>query len=167
MQRSISSAKNVHRNLLQYRKSPNAAIITRQQPPCDVFINHRGIDTKKNVAGLLYHHLKSLRLRPFLDSKNMKPGDRLFDNIDSAISTCKVGVAIFSPRYCQSYFCLHELARIMEAKKKVIPVFCDVKPSELIIKDDWKAPKHEIERFQFALEEAKYTVGLDFNSSNG
>ena len=55
----------------------------------------------------------------------------------------------------------------MEAKKKVIPVFCDVKPFELIIKDDWKAPKHEIDRFQLALEEAKYTVGLDFNSSNG
>nr|GEY22730.1 Toll/interleukin-1 receptor homology (TIR) domain-containing protein [Tanacetum cinerariifolium]GEY34618.1 Toll/interleukin-1 receptor homology (TIR) domain-containing protein [Tanacetum cinerariifolium] len=167
MQRSISSAKNVHRNLLQYHKSPNAAIITRQQPPCDIFINHRGIDTKKNVAGLLYHHLKRLRLRPFLDSKNMKPGDKLFNNIDSAISACKVGVAVFSPRYCQSYFCLHELARIMESKKKVIPVFCDIKPSELIVKDDQKVPKHELDRFRLALEEAKYTVGLTFNSSNG
>ncbi|KAL7604996.1 hypothetical protein Lser_V15G16486 [Lactuca serriola] len=167
MQRSISSTKNVYSNLLHYQKPPTAAMITRQQPPCDVFINHRGIDTKKNVAGLLYNHLTRLRLRPFLDSKNMKPGDKLFNKIDTAISGCKVGVAVFSPRYCQSYFCLHELARIMEAKKKVIPVFCDVKPSELMIKDNWRCPKHELDRFQSALEEAKYTVGITFDSSDG
>ncbi|XP_071709128.1 probable 2' cyclic ADP-D-ribose synthase BdTIR [Rutidosis leptorrhynchoides] len=167
MQRSISSTKSVYRNLLQSHKLPNTAIVTRHQPPCDVFINHRGIDTKKNVAGLLYDHLMRLRLRPFLDSKNMKPGDKLFDKIDNAIKECKVGVAVFSPRYCQSPFCLHELARIMEAKKKVIPVFCDVKPSELIIKNQRGTPKHDLERFQLALEEAKYTVGLTFNSSNG
>ncbi|KAI3718874.1 hypothetical protein L6452_19759 [Arctium lappa] len=167
MQRSISSTNNVYRHLLHYHKPPTSAILTRQQPPCDVFINHRGIDTKKNVAGLLYHHLMSLKLRPFLDSKNMKPGDKLFDKINTAIGGCKVGVAVFSPRYCQSYFCLHELARIMEAKKKVIPVFCDVKPSELIVKDYWGSPKHELDRFKSALEEAKYTVGLTFNSSNG
>nr|XP_043625667.1 TIR-only protein-like [Erigeron canadensis] len=171
MQRSVSSSKNVYRNLIrQYHKIPtNAAILTRRQErhPCDVFINHRGIDTKKNISGLLYNHLMSLRLRPFLDSKNMKPGDKLFDKIDTAISGCKVGVAVFSPRYCQSYFCLHELARIMEAKKRVIPVFCDVKPSELHAKDLWRCTPHELDRFQSALEEAKYTVGLSFNSSNG
>ena len=97
----------------------------------------------------------------------MKPGDKLFDKIDTAISGCKVGVAVFSPQYCKSYFCLHELAHLMEAKKKVIPVFCDVKPSELIIKDHRRSPKHELDRFQSALDEAKYTVGLTFDSSNG
>ncbi|CAH1415795.1 unnamed protein product [Lactuca virosa] len=167
MQRSISSTKNVYRNLLHLQKPPTAAMVTWQQPPCDVFINHRGIDTKKNVAGLLYNHLVRLRLRPFLDSKNMKPGDKLFDKIDAAITGCKVGVVVFSPRYCQSYFCLHELARIVEAKKKLIPVFCDVKPSELIVRDDGSCSKHQLNRFKTALEEAKYTVGLTFDSSNG
>ncbi|KAL7604999.1 TIR-only protein [Lactuca sativa] len=167
MQRSISSSKNVYRNIIHYQKPPTAAVVTPKQQPCEVFINHRGIDTKKCVAGLLYNHLRSLRLQPFLDSKNMKPGDKLFDKINNAISECKVGVAVFSPRYCQSYFCLHELTRIVEAKKKVIPVFCDVKPSELTIKDNWRRPKHEIDSFQSALEEAKYTVGLTFDSSNG
>ncbi|KAL4585573.1 hypothetical protein LXL04_010196 [Taraxacum kok-saghyz] len=167
MQRLIASTESVFPHLLRYQKPPTAVMVKRQQPPCDVFINHRGIDTKKNVAGLLYNHLKRLTLRPFLDSKNMKPGDKLFDKIDSAISGCKVSVAVFSPRYCQSYFCLHELARIMEARKKVIPVFCDVKPSELVVKNDWRCPKHELVRFQSALEEAKYTVGLTFDSSKG
>ncbi|KAI3718871.1 hypothetical protein L6452_19756 [Arctium lappa] len=167
MQRSISSTNNVYGNLLHYHKPPTSITVARQQTPCDVFINHRGIDTKKNIAGLLYGHLMRLNLNPFLDSKNMKPGDKLFDKINTAIGGCKVGVAVFSPRYCQSYFCLHELARIMEAKKKVIPVFCDVKPSELIIKNHWRSPKHELDRFQSALDEAKYTVGLTFNSSKG
>uniref|UniRef100_A0A6N2N920 Uncharacterized protein n=1 Tax=Salix viminalis TaxID=40686 RepID=A0A6N2N920_SALVM len=30
-----------------------------------------------------------LNLHPFLDSKNMKPGDKLFDNINGAIRKCK------------------------------------------------------------------------------
>ncbi|CAN1149756.1 TIR-only protein [Linum perenne] len=135
----------------------------------DVFINHRGIDTKRTISGLLYDRLASpeLGLRPFLDSKNMKPGDRLFDNINAAIRGCKVGVAVFSPRYCDSYFCLHELALLMESKKRVIPVFCDVKPSELCVPDKGECSKEEIRRFTYALEEAKYTVGLAFDTREG
>ncbi|KAF8389265.1 hypothetical protein HHK36_025959 [Tetracentron sinense] len=101
----------------------------------DVFINHRGIDTKRNVVGLLYDNLTRHKLHPFLDSKTMNPGDKLFDNIDSAIRNCKIGVAVFSPRYCESHFCLHELATLMESKKKVIPIFVDIKPSELHVMD--------------------------------
>ncbi|KAK3199105.1 hypothetical protein Dsin_022520 [Dipteronia sinensis] len=135
--------------------------------PCDVFLNHRGIDTKRTVATLLYDHLSRLNLHPFLDNKNMKPGDKLFEKINAAIRECKVGVTVFSPNYCDSYFCLHELALIMESKKKVIPIFCDIKPSQLRVVDDGKCPKNEIRRFSLALEEAKYTVGLTFDSLKG
>ncbi|KAD3066852.1 hypothetical protein E3N88_34732 [Mikania micrantha] len=54
-------------------------------PACDVFINHRGVDTKRSIASLLYHQLLLSRIPSFLDNKNMKPGDKLFENIDSAI----------------------------------------------------------------------------------
>lgn len=134
---------------------------------CDVFINHRGVDTKKTVAGLLDYHLSRLGVRSFLDSKNMKPGDKLFDKIDAAIHNCKVGVAVFSPHYCDSYFCLHELALLMESRKRVIPIFYNVKPSELRVKDTKNCPVNELHRFNWALEEAKYTVGLTFDSSRG
>ncbi|CAH2047850.1 unnamed protein product [Thlaspi arvense] len=135
--------------------------------PCDVFINHRGIDTKKTISGLLYDHFTRLRLNSFLDSKSLKPGDRLFVEINAAIKECSVGIAVFSPRYCDSYFCLHELAMLMENKKRVIPIFYDVKPSELCVKNDPTCSAAEIKRFQLALEEAKYTVGLTFDTSNG
>ncbi|KAK7368978.1 hypothetical protein VNO80_11011 [Phaseolus coccineus] len=137
------------------------------RPVCDVFINHRGIDTKRNIAGLLYNSLTRMEVRSFLDSMNMKPGDRLFDHIDRAILGSKVGVAVFSPRYCESYFCLHELALFMESKKRVIPIFYDVKPSELVVKDNGTCPAKELQRFSLALEEAKYTVGLTFDSLKG
>ena len=137
--------------------------------PCEVFINHRGVDTKRTVATLLYDQLSWLNIRPFLDNKTMKPGDKLFDKIDSAIECCKVGVTVFSPRYCESYFCLHELALIVESKKKVIPIFCDVKPSQLRVAQNEKGEfsDEEIKRFERALEEAKNTVGLTFDSTKG
>ncbi|GLT67755.1 hypothetical protein SLA2020_400410 [Shorea laevis] len=135
--------------------------------PCDVFINHRGIDTKRTISGLLYNHLVRLGLNPFLDSKNMKPGDRLFDKINDSVRHCKVGVAVFSPRYCESYFCLHELALMMETRKKVIPIFYDVKPSQLQVKDDGSRPVEVLKRFQWAIQEAKYTVGLTFDTLAG
>ncbi|KAA8515300.1 hypothetical protein F0562_018470 [Nyssa sinensis] len=152
MQRS-SSAKNVCRQLLRLRNQIQAI----KPQPCDVFISHRRIDTKRNVAGLLYDHLSMLNLRPFLDSRNMKPGDKLSEKIDVAIRNCKVGLAVFSPRYCESCFCLHELARIMESRKKVVPIFWDVKPSELRVKFNTRCSPNELRRFKWALEKAKYT----------
>lgn len=154
---AVMSSIGRHRQLLRRQRAP----------PCDVFINHRGVDTKRNVAGLLYHHLRGLGLLPFLDSKSMKAGDRLFDKIDGAIRECKVGIAVFSPMYCDSYFCLHELSLMTQLRKRVVPVFCDVKPSELRVKDDASCPPEDLRRFRAALHEAKYTVGLTFDTLRG
>ncbi|XP_022735574.1 TMV resistance protein N-like [Durio zibethinus] len=158
---------NFHRNFLarqtSTRKLENRLMANKA---CEVFINHRGIDTKRTIATLLYNHLSWLNVQPFLDNKNMKPGDKLFDNIDNAIRNCKIGVTVFSPNYCKSYFCLHELALIMESKKKVIPIFCDIKPSQLQIVNG-NVPAKDFQRFKLALEEAKYTVGLTFDSLKG
>uniref|UniRef100_A0A6N2KYH5 TIR domain-containing protein n=1 Tax=Salix viminalis TaxID=40686 RepID=A0A6N2KYH5_SALVM len=163
-QRSASAAKTLCRKILNHH---NQIQPLRRPPPCDVFINHRCIDTKRTIFWLLFNHLSGLGLHPFLDSKNMKPGDKLFDNIDRAIHESKVGVAVFSPRYCESYFCLHELALLMETKKRVIPIFCDVKPSQLHVKDNGLCPGKDLQRFTYALEEAKYTVGLTFDTIEG
>ncbi|XP_058068789.1 probable 2' cyclic ADP-D-ribose synthase BdTIR [Magnolia sinica] len=135
--------------------------------PCDVFINHRGVDTTRTVAGLLYHRLSQLNLHPFLYSKSMQPNNSLFESIGSAIQQCKVGVVVFSPRYCDSYFCLHELALLVEMKKKLIPIFCDIRPSELHVMSNDKFTPKELLRFRQALQEARYTVGIVFNSQDG
>ena len=140
----------------------------------DVFINHRGVDTKHNVARLLYDRLLQLsggRVRSFLDNKSMRPGDRLGASIDEGIRQCKVAVAIFSRRYFDSEFCLHELASIVEARKLLIPIFYGIKPSELVLPPAVEESKHhapkDIERFRLALQEAKYTVGLTYDPKTG
>ncbi|PKA52636.1 hypothetical protein AXF42_Ash001617 [Apostasia shenzhenica] len=97
----------------------------------------------------------------------MEPGDKLYDSIHSAIHRCRLGIAILSPRYCESFFCLHELAMLIESRKKLIPIFCDIKPSELHIVDDCNLPPEKMERFTTALQEVRYTVGLTFDSNNG
>ncbi|XP_059442116.1 probable 2' cyclic ADP-D-ribose synthase BdTIR [Corylus avellana] len=162
---SSSAAMNFHRQLLAHHS--RTQLIKRAIKPCEVFINHRGIDTKKTIATLLYDYLHRFNLRPFLDNKTMKPGDKLFEKIDGAIQGCKIGVAVFSPNYCKSYFCLHELALFMESKKKVIPIFCDIKPSQLSVPSNGVFSENELRRFRWALEEAKHTVGLTFDSFKG
>lgn len=165
MQRSLAMSLFQRRFFSQQRRSQLLA--KRVVTPCDVFLNHRSTDTKRTVATLLYDYLRRQGLSPFLDEKSMRPGDKLFDKINGAIFESRIGVAVFSPRYCESYFCLHELALLMECGKKVIPIFCDVKPSQLRVLNNPKWSAEELRRFKEALEEAKDTVGLTFNSSKG
>ncbi|KAJ1386444.1 Toll/interleukin-1 receptor-like proteiny, partial [Sesbania bispinosa] len=165
MQRSLAMNLIQRRFLSQQKRTQMLA--KRVMEPCDVFLNHRSTDTKRTVATLLYDHLRRNGFNPFLDNKNLRPGDKLFDKINGAVLECKIGVAVFSPRYCESYFCLHELDLLMACRKKVIPIFCDVKPSQLRVVNNPKWSGEDLRRFRLALEEAKYIVGLDFNSSKG
>ncbi|KAL2327687.1 hypothetical protein Fmac_021114 [Flemingia macrophylla] len=164
MHRSLSM--NIQSRFLSHQMQTLVAtrVVT---DPCDVFINHRCLDTKTTLAAPIYDHLHRHGFHPFLDSKTMKPGDKLFDKINTAIVECKVGLAVISPRYCESYFCLHELALLMECRKKVIPIFVDIKPSQLRVINNTKWSLEDQRRFKLAIEEAKYTVGLTFSSSKG
>ncbi|KAF5178152.1 Toll-Interleukin-Resistance (TIR) domain family protein [Thalictrum thalictroides] len=156
--------KNISSNVFRHGSRTISPMVSR---PYDVFINHRGIDTKRTMAGLLYDSLLRLNIQAFLDRESMKPGDKLFDKIHAGIRDCKVGVVVLSPNYCNSYFCLHELALMMELKKKVIPIFWDIKPSDLHVLDNGRCSKSEMQRFIWALEEARQTVGITFDSQTG
>ncbi|KAG8099643.1 hypothetical protein GUJ93_ZPchr0013g35864 [Zizania palustris] len=143
-----------------------------REPRYHVFINHRGVDTKRTVARLLYDRLAvSRRIRAFLDNMSMRPGDRLEDRISAAITDCAVAVAIFSPHYCDSEYCLRELAMLVESRKIIIPIFYDIKPSDLVLPqavvESTAHHPRDIERFKFALREVKNTVGLTYDSATG
>ncbi|KAL5151236.1 TMV resistance protein N [Glycine soja] len=107
---------------------------------------------------LLYDHLRNKGIKPFLDTINMKPGHKLFEHINKAIHSSKVGVAVPTNRYCNSYFCLHELALLHESKKRVVPIFYDIKPSQLQVEGNARCPPQVLQTFTSALEETKYTV---------
>ncbi|MCD7447372.1 hypothetical protein HAX54_028443 [Datura stramonium] len=66
--------------------------------------------------------------------------------------------------YCDSYFCLHELSLMMESNKRIIPVFCDVKPSELADMNV-NFPNKDLEKFSLALR--RQNVGSTFDTQRG
>jgi hypothetical protein len=90
----------------------------------DVFINHRGPDCKKTFATDLYNRLCKHPLRVFLDVEELQEGDGLTSQIVGTIQRASVHIAIFSPRYAESSWCL-------ESRATIIPVFYGVQPSEL------------------------------------
>lgn len=97
----------------------------------DVFISHRGPEVKKTFASHLYRRLLSFGLRVFLDQPELERGDFIISQIESAIETASVQVAIFSPEYADSKWCLNELVSMLETDATVIPVFYKVEPTEL------------------------------------
>ncbi|GLJ10585.1 hypothetical protein SUGI_0131150 [Cryptomeria japonica] len=87
--------------------------------------------------------------RAFLDEPELKPGDSIKSKIENVINTSTVQIAIFSPRYTESSWCLDELLLKLKIKVLFFPVFCDVKPSDL------RHPKNGVYAPAFAEHEEK------------
>lgn len=109
------------------------SVATPSWEPYQVFINHRGKDTKLTLASLIYHALEPYGLRVFLDQYVLCPGDTIETEIRGAISSSSVHIAIFSKNYAESHWCLKELCWMLTASHQpwFIPIFCDVEPWEL------------------------------------
>eukprot|EP00253_Pinus_taeda_P035027 PITA_35027 len=97
----------------------------------DVFINHRGPDTKATFASPLYRRLLSHGFRAFLDEQELEAGIDFPSQIVHVIGAASVHVAVFSPRYTESAWCLNELLLMRESGNPIIPVFYKVSPAEL------------------------------------
>jgi len=107
-------------------------------PHYDVFISHRGPDTKKKFARPLYHHLISRvrelcsrELRVFLDGPELVEGLPITSQIEVAIQFACVHIAIFSPTFAQSSWCLDELFLMIKSRTPILPVFYELKPPDL------------------------------------
>jgi len=100
-----------------------------------VFLSHRGVDTKETFARSLYLRLLDHGLRPFLDNPEMQPGYEIASQIKNAIRTASVHVAILSARYAESTWCLDELLWMLESHRAkmvpIIPVFYGVTPAQV------------------------------------
>lgn len=67
----------------------------------------------------------------FLDKEEMQQGEELTSQIEAAIATASVHVAILSPAYAESKWCLDELVSMVNSGKPIIPVFYGIKPADL------------------------------------
>lgn len=99
--------------------------------PYDVFLNHRGPDTKNTLASNLYYRLRHRGLRVFLDKEEIQKGSRIDSVIKNVIKDTLVHVAIFSAGYAESEYCMDELLLMKESGSTIIPVYYNVNPTDM------------------------------------
>ncbi|XP_057847004.1 disease resistance protein RPV1-like [Cryptomeria japonica] len=99
--------------------------------PYDIFINHRGPNAKKTLATDLYKTLNGMGLRVFLDSQELELGDFLPTEIEEVMRTASLHIAILSPRYAQSPWCLAELSFMLKTRTPIVPIFYHIEPADV------------------------------------
>ncbi|XP_022892167.1 toll/interleukin-1 receptor-like protein [Olea europaea var. sylvestris] len=97
----------------------------------DVFLSFHGEDARNNFVDLLYNSLLSNEIRVFRDNDGTNRVVEIAPSFFEAIEDSAVAVAVISPSYASSPWCLEELARICELRKLVLPVFFQVDPSDV------------------------------------
>eukprot|EP01018_Ginkgo_biloba_P018616 Gb_29477 [translate_table: standard] len=80
----------------------------------------------------IYYLLQFHAVHAFLDIKELRTGEEFPDAMMEAIQSSSVRIAIFSPHYAESYWCLRELAIMLKTPNAtIIPVFYNVPPGEV------------------------------------
>ncbi|CAH8333552.1 unnamed protein product [Eruca vesicaria subsp. sativa] len=99
----------------------------RVRPP-QVFINFRGDELRDNFVNQLVRALREGDINVFIDLHELK--GRKLKTLFTRIENSKIALAVFSKRYCESKWCLNELAKMndemQEGKLVVIPIFYNV-----------------------------------------
>ncbi|KAJ0540714.1 putative TIR domain, P-loop containing nucleoside triphosphate hydrolase [Helianthus annuus] len=101
----------------------------------DVFLSFRGEDTRKTFVDHLYLALHQKGITTYKDEERMEKGERISDQLITAIEDSRFHIIVFSKNYASSSWCLDELVKIMECQKTVeqtaYPIFYDVEPTEI------------------------------------
>ncbi|KAG0605274.1 hypothetical protein M758_9G045100 [Ceratodon purpureus] len=129
--------------------------VSRNLAQYDVFLNHRGCDVKRTFVSHLDGALRRVGCNPFLDAKSLVKGDHALNSINDALTGVQVHVAVFSPKYAESEYCLNELFDILASRKPLIPVFYNVDP------EDVQCPENEKGRFAEAFKMWRGMKGRD------
>ncbi|KAG0561264.1 hypothetical protein KC19_9G049900 [Ceratodon purpureus] len=143
----------------------------------DVFLCHRGPDTKTAFVSFLYDRLEAAGLRPFLDCKSIGKGQHSQAWMDSAVKTTPIALVIFSENFADSEWCLNELKVMLDTPGvKVLPVFYKVQPDEVCCPEEGRLSaafeklkrRHDetsIERWRDALKRASGLNGWVYEAA--
>ncbi|XP_075658743.1 TMV resistance protein N-like [Castanea sativa] len=130
----------------------------------DAFMSFRGEDTRNNFTSILISILYNHGFNIFLDNEHLR-GEEISDKLFEAIESSRISIVVFSKNYTFSAWCLKELVKILECKKKgqiVLPIFYKVDPSEVRNqkgKFGEALTKHETE-FKDKMEVQKWRIAL-------
>lgn len=97
----------------------------------DVFLSFSGEDTRHGFTARLKRELVSSGLRTFMDDEGLDQGDEIAPSLLEAIHDSATAVAVISPNYATSRWCLEELATIVRGGRLLLPVFYQVDPSDV------------------------------------
>ncbi|CAI0396577.1 unnamed protein product [Linum tenue] len=97
-------------------------------PKHDVFISFRGSDVRDTFLSHLYSYLeRHKKFAVYKDYSDLKRGEEISPSLLDAIERSACYIAIFSPNYADSPWCLDELVRILDCcqryGRRVVPVF--------------------------------------------
>lgn len=155
-----------------------------------VFLSFRGPDTRRGFTNTLCHGMTDAGIRVFMDDEELRPGERISQELLQAINNSKIYMPIFSKNYASSHWCLRELAKMVENiseseedgdKKVMLPIFYDVKPDDMKLKtalyseaisnlEQQKKNKFnpkEVEKWGRALREVDDTKGWELENYRG
>ncbi|XP_044506093.1 disease resistance-like protein DSC1 [Mangifera indica] len=100
----------------------------------DVFLSFRGEDTRNNFTSHLDAALRHKKIQTFIDDE-LERGEEISSSLLEAIERSMISVVVLSENYASSRWCLEELAKILDCKKRfgqmVIPIFYHVDPSHV------------------------------------
>uniref|UniRef100_A0A2N9HDJ7 TIR domain-containing protein n=1 Tax=Fagus sylvatica TaxID=28930 RepID=A0A2N9HDJ7_FAGSY len=98
-----------------------------------VFLSFRGEDTRNRFTDHLYSALKQKGIFTFRDNEKLEKGKSISLELLKAIEESLFAIVILSKNYASSTWCLDELVKILECRKKmgriVVPIFYDLDPS--------------------------------------
>ncbi|XP_065616166.1 uncharacterized protein LOC136061791 [Quercus suber] len=159
-----------------YSKIPMASSSssTHQPKNFDVFLSFRGEDTRHGFISHLYTALCHRGIDTFIDN-DLPRGEEISVELLKTIENSTMSIIVFSEKYASSTWCLEELAKIVECRKKkqlVQPIFYKVDPSEvrkqegkygeaLTMHEEKFNDKKKIQKWREALCEAANLSGWD------
>ena len=155
-----------------------ALLTFTQRSKYDVFLSFRGKDTRNGFTSTLNGFLSLKGINTFMDNE-LQRGEKISTKLFEAIESSKISIIVFSKNYATSPWCLDELVKILECKKKgqkVFPVFYMVDPSEVrnqkgkfgkaLAKheESFKYDMNKVQRWRAALNEAGNLSGWHFKN---
>ncbi|KAI4351983.1 hypothetical protein L6164_006280 [Bauhinia variegata] len=126
-----------------------------------VFLSFRGKDTREGFTGNLYNALNQRGIKTFMDDEELIVGEEITQRLLKEIEESRISIIIFSKNYASSTWCLDELVKILECKRKrgqlVSSVFYNVSPGDVRHQNGSyreALAKHE-ERFKDSLDKVQ------------
>ncbi|KAM5582450.1 hypothetical protein ABKV19_002725 [Rosa sericea] len=100
----------------------------------DVYLSYWDLDTRRGFTSHLYGGLQRRGIKTFMGYQDLQVGDEIYPTLLKVIEGSKLAIVVLSQNYASSAWCLDELTKIcqfMEDGHRILPVFYDVKPSDV------------------------------------